>query len=537
MSRLSAGSLLLLMTAAPASAQEFLGKTMSVWTKELDRPDEAARRNAAFALGKFGKKGLAAVPALTKHLKGDTSAKVREAAAVALGEVGKENGGADLQAPLVQALKDENYLVRRSAAFALGSLGLEAESVRDALSAALKDARPEVRQNVAWALGKIGVTGVPEIRKALHDADSLVKRDAAAALAGFEPQIIRPALNDLLPLCKEKDSEVRKAALIVLVKIVEPKDTAALAPIRQALKDKDAEVRANAALALSNIGGKDAADAVPILLEALRRGDIDLRRQAAAALRNIGPDAKAAVPELIKILRDPDEEIRTNAALALGGIGVNAQAAVPALVAVIADGQEKTNPRVEAATALSRIGSCPAAVQAVPTLLQILENPGQDPKVRERVVWSLRAHKIELRNLPGVFPTLTKILSEPRTEINRMLRYDCAYMLGVLQGADVPPVVMSVLLEFLKDEAIQVFEDKKSTVGGTGQETNSGKADVKEVGRGDGRVMAVQALGQVGPVRIAQHREIVQQLQALANNPATFPDLREKAAALLKTLK
>ena len=187
--------------------------------------------------------------------------------------------------------------------------------------------------------------------------------------------------------------------------------------------------------------------------------------------------------------------------------------------------------------ALSRIGPGPAAVQAVPALLKILEDPAQDPKVRERIVWSLRVHKGDLRNMPGVFATFTKILTEPRTEANRMLRYDCAYMLGVLQAAEVPPEVMAVLLEFLKDDTIQVFENKKTSVGGTGQETNSGKANVKEVGKGDGRTMAIQALGQIGQARIAQHRDVVQQLQLLANSETTNSDLREGCKKLLKGLK
>ena len=139
--------------AGPVAAQEFLGKNVFAWSKELERPEESCcGANAAYALGKLGRQGSSAVPALTKHLKEDTSPKVREAAAFALGEVGKENGlspGAELISPLVQALKDENYLVRRSAAFALGSLGIEAGGAKDALAAALQDPRPEVRQNVA----------------------------------------------------------------------------------------------------------------------------------------------------------------------------------------------------------------------------------------------------------------------------------------------------------------------------------------------------------------------------------------------------
>ncbi len=360
------------------SAQDFLGKNAATWMLDLDSPREAARRGAAYALGKLGSGAFSAVPALIKRLKDDTSPKVRDASAFSLGEIGRDSlmaaGDANLVPALSAALKDPDSLVRRSAAYALGNLGPDAAAAVDDLTAAQGDARPEVRQNVAWALGKMGLAGFPGIRKALGDPDPLVQRDAAGALASFDPQVVRPALKELLGLCGEKNSEVRKAALIVLVKIVTPDDKAALEPIRQALTDSDPEVRVNAALALSNIGGSDAAAAVNVLLDALRRGDLELRRQAAAAIRNIGPEAKKAVPDLIKALRDPDAETRTNAALALGGIGANAEAAVVPLTDLVANTKEKTETRIEAAVALRSIGPVPAAVRAVPNLLRVLED-------------------------------------------------------------------------------------------------------------------------------------------------------------------
>jgi HEAT repeat protein len=523
------------------SAQGFLGKDMATWARDLDSPREAARRGSAYALGKLGSEASPAVPGLIKCLKEDGSAKVRDAAAFALGEIGRDSllaaGDPNLVPALVAALKDADGLVRRSAAYALGNLGADAASAVDALNAAQNDDRPEVRQNVANALGKMGVAGLAGLRNALRDSDNLVQRDAAAALASFDPQVARPALSELLPLCAEKNSEVRKAALIVLVRIVGPDDKAALAPIRQALADPDPEVRVNAALALSNIGGKEAAAAVAVLLESLRGGDLELRRQAAAAIRNIGPEAKSAVPDLIKALRDPDNETRTNAALALGGIGAHAEAAVASLVQMVGDTKEKSATRIEAAVALQSIGPVQAAVRAVPSLLRVLENPVQDISVRERVVWSLRAHKTNLRALPGVASTFTKVVSEPADGNNKLLRYDCAYMLGAIQNSDVPRQVMDVLLEYLKDDTIQLFDAKKSSVGGTGQEANSGKADVKELGRGDGRVMAADALKWIGPRRLAERRDIIQQLEALAMNPATNAVLRDKCKAILKSLK
>src|SRR5438105_211727 len=80
-----------------------------------------------------------------------------------------------------------------------------------------------------------------------------------------------------------------------------------------------------------------------------------------------------------------------------------------------------------------------------------------------------------------------------------------------------PHLAIDVLLKFLKDETIQICDNKKTSVGGTGQETITGKANVKEVGKGDGRTMAIQALDAIGGRRVAQRRDIVQQLQKLAN--------------------
>src|SRR5438105_3857891 len=108
----------LLLAARSTSAQDFLGKSTSTWAKELDRAEESARRNAAYALGKMGFQAVPAVPALLKRLRDDASAKVREAAAFALGEIGRESIKASVSQSMIpglaDALKDKHHLVRRS---------------------------------------------------------------------------------------------------------------------------------------------------------------------------------------------------------------------------------------------------------------------------------------------------------------------------------------------------------------------------------------------------------------------------------------
>lgn len=528
------------LTAAPVGAQDFLGKGARAWQAELDSQSEAARRNAAFALGKLGSHAAPAVSKLADRMSAEKSAKVREAIAFALGEIGRGSLNASADPSLLPALKkgllDADHLVRRSSACALGSLGADAEPALDALAFAAQDEKAEVRQNVAWALGRVGPSAVPALRKTLGDRDPLVKRDAANSLAIIDVAAVRPALDDLAALCSEKDSQVRRAALSALMRIVGPGDVAAAAAIRQALLDPDLEVRCNAAMVLSNIGGKEAKAAVDVLLHILRKGEIEMRRQAAAAIRGVGPDAAKAVPDLIEALRDPDEEVRGNAALALGGIGPAAEPAVPRLVELAAAGDERQQTRINAAVSLSQIGEVPAAVKAVPTLLSVLEDPRHDPQVRERIVWALRVHNINLRSMQGVYPALTKVVKEEAYAKNRMLRYDCAYMLGVLQGKDIPTEALDVLLEFLRDETIQIYIGVASKVDGGGLEKDTGKAQIKDQGKGDGRVLALQALDAVGRARLSQRRDIVTQLRAIAGNNSLNPDLRTKTQQLLQKI-
>jgi HEAT repeat protein len=522
--------------------EKFLGKEVKAWKADLETGNEASRRNAAFALGKIGNHAWVALPELKKRLREDKDAKVREAVAFALGEISLVSLQAGKDAALVQGLsealvKDPNPLVRRSAAYALGCLGSDGAAGLPALMASLKDTNPVVRQNAAWALGKLGAGGIPGLQKALRDEDRLVKRDAAAALGSQDPVSVRPALPDLFELCKMNDSEARRAALGVLIRVVGPQDEQGVTAVQAALADPDEEVKNFAALTLSNVGGPESAVAVPQLIKAMGSPDVELRRQAAAGIRNIGPAAQKAVPELIRALRDPDEELRGNAALALGGIGPGAEAAYPLLVQMIENPKERSETRIEAAVALSRIGNVPAAAKAIPQLLRVLGDSSQEARIRERIVWALRVHEGGLQRYPDVYTTFTKVIREPKEDrSNRMLRFDCAYMLGMLQGEAVATEILDTLHEFLKDDTIQIYVNTQTKVDGAGNEAPGGKATFKEMGKGDGRIMAVKALHRIGPDRVRKHAGIMNELRLLTNNNTIYADLRITARELLKDI-
>ncbi len=533
---------LLPLLTSSATAQ-FLGKGTSEWAADLERGDEPQRRNAAFALGKLGQTALPAAPALKRAAAADKSAKVREAATYALGEIalravalGKD---ADLQNVLSKLLGDNDPLVRRSAAYALGCLGTDASAARTAVETALRDERPEVRQSAAWALGRLGDEAIPALRGVLADADPLVLRDAAGSLGQLEPRAGRVAVNDLARLATHADVEVKKVALFALVGMVKPADAKSsgiTAPLQKALLDGDEEVRRNAAFALSNIGGTTAAPAVDVVLEALRNGDIELKRQAAAAFGNIGPAADRAVPDLRACLQGPDQELRINASLALGGIGRKAESAVAPLAAIVANRQEPTAVRAQAAVALSLIGDVKPAIAAMPQLLAVVSNPDEDGKVRERVMWALRVHNVNLQSLPGVSAAFKKILVEPGTNDNRMVRQDCAYVVAMVFGPKAPPEVFPVLLEYLKDETVQVYRNTATLVGGAAQETTSGKTSSRELGEGDGRQLALDALTKIGAANVRNHPEIIDQVRRLADSDRTVAAFRQKCRDYLRTV-
>jgi HEAT repeat protein len=536
------------LAAGPARASDqFLGKTAAEWQKDLTSDKAAVRASAAFALGKIGPDANAALPALTAALRQDKDAAVRDAAAVAVGRIARR-GQADAAVidALCQALAaDPDVKVKRSAAVALGQCATDTPQVRAALEKAALDPSKGLKQNAAWALGELCEKAkeppVAALRAALADADKLVKRDAAAALGKLQArEAVRPAVPDLLACLGHDYLELKKAACVALVELVRPEDVQAaqvLAGVCSNLKE-DIEVRFNAALALSNVGGSHAAAAVEILHDVLRVGDLDLKRRAALALRNTGTAGKVAEDTLLTALKHPDDRLRHNAAVALGGI--KSTRAVPALVERLADPREQEPIRVSAAVALFGVGLCPEAVAAVPKLLEVLEDPNQPALVRGRVLWALRVHREELLKYDRLFVAMKKVLAEPglkyqrRQKSGKMLRYDCAFLLGVLKGPGVPEEALPVLHQFLHDNRIRIFTGIGSSARPRLPEQQGDDAEVVEEGTQDGRIMAIKALERVGHDRAKAHRRMIAQLRLLSDGPAFEPEIRDAARTVLE---
>jgi HEAT repeat protein len=136
--------------------------------------DPVARAKAVDALWN---KADARIVEPLMHALTDEHWDVRRRAAWALGNLGKT-----VVEPLMRALTDDHWNVRRKAAWALGNI----KDLRaiDPLIHALQDEHSDVREQAAWALGNIkDLRAIDPLIHALTDANAGVRREAARSLA------------------------------------------------------------------------------------------------------------------------------------------------------------------------------------------------------------------------------------------------------------------------------------------------------------------------------------------------------------------
>jgi HEAT repeat protein len=539
--------------AARAQAPSFLGKAQSRWVEELRDAKPEVRRAAAFALGKLGEDAFSALPKLRPVLNSDKDAGVRESAATAIGDIvaalknsaalkdsGPQNIDAsspywrDVGEALVKALNnDQEAKVRRAAAYALGAFGNEAKEASASLQKALKHKDAGVRQNAAWALGRIGAavdeSAAEDLCELLTDKGALVRRDAAAALGLIGQPQARGGVKPLLNLVQnEQDDVVRKSALEALAHLVGPEDRNSAKILYPLLESTDPELKLGAAFVLSNMGGREAVKALPILRDTLNEDkDPQMQAKAAVALSNIGPDAAPAVPDLTNALdatRDP--QVRRNSALALGKIGEAASAAATALGGCLRL-SEPVGLRQDAAEALAHLDH-PANAKAVPALVEAIRKD-TDPLVRQRCVWAL-FHLPDLKTA-GAQQALVELLDDTAPSL-KLARYDAARALAAKLEDKAPDKVADVLLDMLHNKDLLVFRSTDAKASGAGSESSSGTKTKANIG-GDARYMAAEALGRLGKKAKAR-QDVVDALKKATRDDDAM--LKEKATKALKQI-
>ncbi len=292
--------------------------------------DPKAREPAVNALVAIGKP---AVPALMKVL-GDEDYIVRGSAALALGEIVLKHPEYDWSSALpllTKGLGDMEWWVREKSSNAIWNLAdkhpeYDWSAAIPPLIKALGDRAPEVCGTVAEVLAAIGKQAFPAMVKALGDGDMDVRMMALEAFqAAIEkyPEynwmslvpVLSARLGDLPGVAKDATEALGKIAILHPEndwKFIIPGTISALGyPFGRMWAPK----------ALGEIAGKhpdyDLKPAVPGLIKALGDMHVDVEEGACFALSEIG---MPAVPELTKALGDDDPIVRTGARSALDKI-------------------------------------------------------------------------------------------------------------------------------------------------------------------------------------------------------------------------
>jgi HEAT repeat protein len=423
---------------------------------------------AAEALGLIGPQARIAYPILADVNMADDDKNVRDKAKESMDKLGAPTlSDAPLLLDKFKDRKNARHL-RAAAAWSLALANANDRTTLQALKEGLRDPDAAVRVGAAHALWLLGErqtdTLVEPLVGGLKDVDPVVKAHAALALFAMGPDA-RAAAQPLEVALGDSDTQVRLRAAQALWALGPPAK-AQVPRLLESLKDKDARVRIFTANALWTIARQK--EGVPVLCETLKSNDLLLRQLSVKSLYNIAKDAKLAgtatianaVPALIDALKDSDSDVRGIAAWTLGAIGKEAKAALPMLVDSLK--HKDATFRAEVAHALATVGQDLKA-DAKDPVVAALKAALQDRDNTVRIFAAQSLWAIE-RNAATVWPTLLKVLRE---DPDRGVRAKAAFGLGVL-GAKAKPAVPA-LNAALKDPNPLLRLASTSALGKIGQ--------------------------------------------------------------------
>ena len=172
----------------------------------LDHPDKYVRRNAVWAIGKFGPAARIAIPGLCNALR-DGDPRTAAGAAQALGSMGAIAGPA--VTALVDAMRGTNVVLCRLAAKSLSQIGAPA---LESLMANLRHHDPFVRAEAALALGWMGASAEVAVSELVQLVEAyrpkVLSRPQPVFSTGASGTITPPAPASLSPQTSEESARV-----------------------------------------------------------------------------------------------------------------------------------------------------------------------------------------------------------------------------------------------------------------------------------------------------------------------------------------
>lgn len=214
--------------------------------------------------------------------------------------------------PLIEALKDEDLIVRRNVVQALADYQ---EAVNPLIETLQKDEDNDVRKFAAISLGTIKDKRIIEpLIEAFNNDTEPIREASAQALLNRQDQFGEKAVDILIDLLKCSNKDIRASAALRFGRLRGDYQRAVF-PLIEALKDEERTVRYCASESLSKITITDKRAVLP-LTGALKDESKDVRMHVARALGRI--EDKRIVPPLITALRDHDSSVRCAASSSLG---------------------------------------------------------------------------------------------------------------------------------------------------------------------------------------------------------------------------
>jgi HEAT repeat protein len=266
---------------------------LPVAKEQLTGTSEEIQAAAALALIKISGDGKVGGPVLVRLLTESKIAGVRRDAALGLAVAPAKDALPALQ----MMLKDPAVDLREAAADAIGALGKDGAGAVPALVEAVGSGEMSVQLAACRALGKLG----PSAKEAVPVLLQLLQAQDESSLQGAE---LVPALARALWKIEGKES-ARELLVVLRRQLTAPTYPRALAETIETIGDLGAAAR----------------DLVPAVAARLDSPYQSVRWAAARALGNIGPAAKSALPWLERSsTQEPDEELRRRAKAAIAAI-------------------------------------------------------------------------------------------------------------------------------------------------------------------------------------------------------------------------